>query len=84
MTRPCHGSAPDIAGQDIANPIAMIASLAMALRHSLDQQDLADKIDNAIKSFIQQGHRTKDISTNDEYVKTSEVASILIGILKNG
>ena len=84
MYEPCHGSAPDIAGQDIANPIAMIASLAMALRYSLDQKDLADKIDNAIKNFIKQGYRTKDISTNSEFLKTSEVASIIIGIIKNG
>ena len=84
MYEPCHGSAPDIAGMDIANPLAMIASLAMALRYSLDQKDLAIKIDNAIKEFIAQGYRTKDISTDEEYVKTSEVASILIGILKHG
>jgi 3-isopropylmalate dehydrogenase len=69
---------------DIANPIAMIASLGMALKYSLDQKVLSDRIDHAIKEFIAKGYRTKDISTNDEYVKTSEVASILIGILKNG
>ena len=84
MYEPCHGSAPDIAGMDIANPIAMIASLGMALKYSLDQNELSDSIDRAIKEFIAKGYRTKDISTNDEYVKTSEVASILIGILKNG
>ena len=84
MYEPCHGSAPDIAGMDVANPIAMIASLGMALKYSLDQKELSDSIDRAIKEFIAKGYRTKDISTNDEYVKTSEVASILIGILKNG
>ena len=84
MYEPCHGSAPDIAGMNIANPIAMIASLGMALKYSLDQKDLANRIDDAIKEFISQGYRTKDISTTEEYVKTSEVASILIGILKNG
>ena len=52
MYEPCHGSAPDIAGQNIANPIAMIASLAMALRFSLNETGLADKIDDAIKQFI--------------------------------
>lgn len=83
MYEPCHGSAPDIAGQNIANPIAMIASLAMALRYSLDEIDLANKIDNAIKIFVEKGYRTKDISTSDDYIKTSEVASLLIGILKN-
>jgi 3-isopropylmalate dehydrogenase len=84
MYEPCHGSAPDIAGMDVANPIAMIASLGMALKYSLDQKELSDSIDRAIKEFIAKGYRTKDISTNNEYVKTSEVASILIGILKNG
>ena len=84
MYEPCHGSAPDIAGQNIANPIAMIASLAMALRFSLNEIGLADKIDDAIKQFIAQGFRTKDISTTDEYMSTSEVAAKIIGIIKNG
>ena len=84
MYEPCHGSAPDIAGQNIANPIAMIASLAMALRFSLNETGLADKIDDAIKKFIAQGFRTKDISTTDEYMGTSEVATKIIEIIKNG
>ena len=84
MYEPCHGSAPDIAGQNIANPIAMIASLAMALRFSLNEIGLADKIDDAIKQFIAEGFRTKDISTTDEYMSTSEVATKIIEIIKNG
>ena len=84
MYEPCHGSAPDIAGQNIANPIAMIASLAMALRFSLNETGLADKIDDAIKQFIAQGFRTKDISTTDEYMSTPEVATKIIEIIKNG
>jgi 3-isopropylmalate dehydrogenase len=84
MYEPCHGSAPDIAGQNIANPIAMIASLAMALRFSLDEVGLADKIENAIKVFIAKGHRTKDISTSDKFMGTTDVASTIIGIIKNG
>ena len=84
MYEPCHGSAPDIAGQNIANPIAMIASLAMALRFSLNETGLADKIDDAIKQFIAQGFRTKDISTTDEYMSTSEVATKIIEIINNG
>ena len=56
----------------------------MIQKYSLDQKELSNSIDRAIKEFIAKGYRTKDISTNDEYVKTSEVASILIGILKNG
>ena len=83
MYEPCHGSAPDIAGQGIANPLAMISSLAMALEYSLGRKDLAVKIESAIKHFIQEGHRTKDISTSSDFIKTSEVAPILIEFMKN-
>ena len=83
MYEPCHGSAPDIAGQNIANPIAMIASLAMALKYSLNEVEIAQRIDNAIKTFIANGHRTKDISTDNNFLQTSEVAPLIIEILKN-
>ena len=83
MYEPCHGSAPDIAGQNIANPIAMIASLAMAFKYSLNEVEIAQRIDNAIKTFIANGHRTKDISTDNNFLKTSEVAPLIIEILKN-
>jgi 3-isopropylmalate dehydrogenase len=83
MYEPCHGSAPDIAGMNIANPIAMVASLAMALRYSLNQTGLADILENSIKIFIEKGYRTKDISTTEDYIKTSEVAASLIEIMKN-
>ena len=83
MYEPCHGSAPDIAGEGIANPIAMIASLAMAFEYSLGRVDLARRIESAIKIFISQGHRTKDISTSEEFMKTQEVAPALIRILKD-
>jgi 3-isopropylmalate dehydrogenase len=83
MYEPCHGSAPDIAGQGVANPLAMISSLAMALEYSLDRKDLAVKIEAAIKAFIGEGHRTKDIATSADFIKTHEVAPILIHFLKN-
>ena len=83
MYEPCHGSAPDIAGQNIANPIAMIASLAMALKYSLNEVKLAERIDNAIKTFIANGYRTKDISTDNNFLNTSEVAPLIIEILQN-
>jgi 3-isopropylmalate dehydrogenase len=83
MYEPCHGSAPDIAGQGIANPLAMISSLAMALEYSLDRKDLAVRIEFAIQHFIREGFRTKDISTSSDFIKTSEVAPILIDFLKN-
>ena len=83
MYEPCHGSAPDIAGQGVANPLAMISSLAMALEYSLDRKDLAVKIEAAIKAFIGEGYRTKDIATSTDFIKTNEVAPILINFLKN-
>ena len=84
MYEPCHGSAPDIAGQGISNPIAMIASLAMAFEYSLDRIDLARRIEAAIKTFISKGFRTKDIASSEEFIKTQEVAPIIISILKDG
>ncbi len=83
MYEPCHGSAPDIAGQDIANPLAMIGSLSMALRYSLEEETVANKIDIAIKKFINQGFRTKDIAIDENYLNTSEVAEKIIEILEN-
>ena len=61
----------------------MIGSLSMALRFSLDEETAANKIDTAIKKFIQQGFRTKDIAAGENYLKTSEVAEKIIEILEN-
>ena len=83
MFEPCHGSAPDIAGKNLANPLAMISSLSMALRYSLNEENISDKIDQAIKKFIQAGHRTIDISIDDDYLMTSDVAEKIIKIIKN-
>ena len=69
--------------KDLANPLAMIGSLSMALRYSLDEETVANKIDTAIKKFIQQRFRTKDIATDENYLKTSEVAEKIIEILEN-
>jgi 3-isopropylmalate dehydrogenase len=62
LFEPVHGSAPDIAGRGIANPIAMIGSLGMALRYALDRPDLADAIDAAIAAVLGKGLRTPDIA----------------------
>ena len=83
MYEPCHGSAPDIANQDIANPLAMIGSLSMALKYSLDEEVVSNKIDAAIKTFIQKGFRTKDIATDEKYLKTSQVAGKIIKIIED-
>src|SRR3954463_7002797 len=63
LFEPVHGSAPDIAGQGLANPIAMISSFGMALRYSFDLGDLADKVDAAIAAVLATGLRTADIKS---------------------
>ncbi len=62
MYEPIHGSAPDIAGRDMANPIAMILSVAMMLRYSFDRGECGDDIENAVGSVLENGYRTRDIS----------------------
>ncbi|TDR31865.1 3-isopropylmalate dehydrogenase [Hydromonas duriensis] len=63
LYEPIHGSAPDIAGKNLANPLAMILSVAMMLRHSLNQTEAADRVDNAVKAVLAKGYRTGDIMT---------------------
>jgi 3-isopropylmalate dehydrogenase len=83
LYEPIHGSAPDIAGQGIANPIATISSVSMMLRYSLNQPQAADKIDSAIKRVLADGYRTKDISLYDakEILTTSEMGDIIANYL---
>jgi 3-isopropylmalate dehydrogenase len=61
MYEPVHGTAPDIMGQDKANPLATILSVALMLRHSFDQTDAADRIEKAVEEVLNQGWRTADI-----------------------
>ena len=63
MYEPIHGSAPDIAGQGIANPLATILSVAMLLRYTLNESGLADRVDRAVQAVLEQGYRTADIYT---------------------
>ncbi|MGI6733337.1 MAG: 3-isopropylmalate dehydrogenase [Anaerovoracaceae bacterium] len=63
MYEPIHGSAPDLAGKDIANPIATILSAAMMLRYSFGLSEEADAVEAAVKEFLQEGYRTQDIMT---------------------
>ena len=80
---PVHGSAPDIAGQGIANPIAMIASVAMALRYSFGMIELATKIENAISAVLSDGLRTGDIAQdNRKTVGTEEMGAAILAKLK--
>jgi 3-isopropylmalate dehydrogenase len=64
LYEPVHGSAPDIAGKGIANPIAMIASFAMALRYSFNMGKQADRIEQAIAAALAKGLRTADIKSD--------------------
>jgi 3-isopropylmalate dehydrogenase len=61
LYEPCHGSAPDIAGKGVANPLATILSAAMMLRYTFSMEEAAQRIDNAVKKVLAQGYRTGDI-----------------------
>ncbi len=82
MYEPIHGSAPDIAGQDIANPMATILSVAMMLRYSLGNEDLALKIEKAVEDVLNQGLRTADIYTEgDTRVGTEAMGDAVVAAL---
>lgn len=86
LYEPIHGSAPDIMGQGIANPIATILSASMMLRFSLGEEKAADRIDEAIKSVLRDGYRTKDLARyNAKEICTTEQMGTIIAqtILKN-
>ncbi len=79
LFEPIHGSAPDIAGQGIANPLATISSASMMLRYALGEKAAADKIDNAIKKALSEGYRTGDIGDYDakEICTCTEMGDII-------
>jgi 3-isopropylmalate dehydrogenase len=82
MYEPCHGSAPDIAGKGIANPIAMILSFAMALKYSLNFDKESDLLESAIKLVLKDGLRTADIMEKDKKkVSTSEMGDAIVAKL---
>ncbi len=84
MYEPSGGSAPDIAGQGIANPIAQILSAGMMLRYSFGLTEAADAIDNAIVKVLDQGYRTSDIyqkNSNEKLVNTREIGDAIIANL---
>ena len=83
MYEPVHGSAPDIAGQGKANPIAMIASLGMMLRYSFGMGDWADKVDQAIANTLARGVATADIAWDGaRVVSTAEMGDMILSELK--
>jgi len=82
LYEPVHGSAPDIAGKGIANPIATIASFAMALRYSFDQGGTADLIERAIAFVLDEGYRTADIAQDGcRTIGTAEMGKAIISAL---
>jgi 3-isopropylmalate dehydrogenase len=79
LYEPVHGSAPDIAGKGLANPIAMLASFGMALRYSFDMGALADRLDAAISAVLAQGLRTADIkSDGGRAASTAEMGGAIL------
>ena len=83
MYEPCHGSAPDIAGQGLANPLATILSAAMMLRYSLDAGEAADRIEAAVSKVLDQNLRTADImSEGMTKVSTSEMGDAVVAALQ--
>jgi 3-isopropylmalate dehydrogenase len=83
LFEPIHGSAPDIAGQGIANPIGTILSLAMLLRHSLSLEVEASSIENAINKALLDGHRTADLAiTGQKSLSTSSLCDLIITNLR--
>ncbi|MCK5896249.1 MAG: 3-isopropylmalate dehydrogenase [Cocleimonas sp.] len=84
MYEPIHGSAPDIAGKNIANPLATIMSVSMMLRYSLEHSALADNIDTAVEKVLEQGYRTADIFVEGmQLVGTDAMGDAVVAALKN-
>ena len=83
MYEPIHGSAPDIAGQGVANPLATLLSVAMMLRYSLGEAELAARIDRAVSAVLDQGLRTGDIMSDGmRQVGTAEMGDAVVAALR--
>ena len=82
LYEPIHGSAPDIAGQELANPLATILATAMLLRHSLGLEEEASLIETAVGAVLDAGFRTKDIARDGESLGTTAMADKVLDVLK--
>jgi 3-isopropylmalate dehydrogenase len=82
LYEPVHGSAPDIAGKGLANPLATILSVAMMLRYSLQQSNLADRVEIAVGNVLDQGLRTADIAGAAQSASTSEMGDAVVTALR--
>ena len=81
LYEPAGGSAPDIAGKNIANPAAQILSLALLVRYSLKRDDIAKAIENAVNNALQQGVRTIDLARGGSYVSTDEIGDTICRLI---
>ena len=81
LYEPVHGSAPDIAGEDIANPLATILAAAMALRHSLDLEEAAQAVEAAVGAALDAGLRTKDIAAGGPAIGTTAMADAVVAAI---
>lgn len=84
LFEPAGGSAPDIAGKNIANPIAQILSAALLLRYSLGADDAANAIEQAVNKVLEAGHRTGDLANGQQALGTSEMGDIIARFVKEG
>lgn len=85
LYEPVHGSAPDIAGKNIANPLAAIGSAALMFRHSFNMEPAARTIENAVEAVLKIGYRTKDLAVNGQnYVGTAEITKKIIEKIDSG
>lgn len=84
LYEPAGGSAPDIAGKNIANPIAQILSASMLLRFSLNQTEAADAIERAVNKALENGYRTADLAGNGQSISTSEMGDIIARYIEEG
>ncbi len=84
LYEPAGGSAPDIAGKDVANPVAQILSLALLLRYSLQAEDAAQAIEAAINQALENGFRTSDLARGTQAIGTSEMGDIIARYVAEG
>ena len=84
MYEPVHGSAPDISGKGVANPLAMILSVGMMFKYSFSRGDISGLISKVVNSILEKGYRTKDINDqNCKEVSTSEMGDLVLKELEN-
>ena len=81
LYEPAGGSAPDIAGKNIANPAAQILSLALLVRYSLKRDDIATAIETAVNQALEKGYRTIDLAQKQQSISTDEMGDIICKLI---